>query len=459
MDKEHKEQNNDISVTIIGGGLSGISAAINLIQKGFKITLIEKRPYLGGRTFSFADSNTNDQVDNGQHLFMGCFKNFIKLLKSLSVYDKVYTQKSLKTEILSKGKIGILKSLPYLGKFHMSPSLLRYPHVNFKDKIRIIYGMIKADLINLNDNNAIKLDKITFRKWLENNYQNENTIKNIWNLIILPTLNDDISNVSAYMGLMVIKNSILAKPKEASLGYSKSGLSQLLDMPTQDFINQRSGKILLNQNVKSLNFNNDKLENIKLSKDIVIKSDFYIFAIPFNELTNLLTKNILIQKDLNKISNLSFSPIIAIHLWFDKIIMNQEFLALLESPIQWVFNRNKIEEKPNSQKQHLCISISGASDLINLSKNELIKLSLKEINKYFPNANSSKLIHSIVIKQPNATIRHLPNSYEYRPESKTSIKNLFLAGDWTKTGWPSTMEGAVKSGFDSSAALIKYLNE
>ena len=139
--------------------------------------------------------------------------------------------------------------------------------------------------------------------------------------------------------------------------------------------------------------------------------------------------------------------------------MNQEFLALLESPIQWVFNRNKIEEKPNSQKQHLCISISGASDLINLSKNELIKLSLKEINKYFPNANSSKLIHSIVIKQPNATIRHLPNSYEYRPKSKTSIKNLFLAGDWTKTGWPSTMEGAVKSGFDSSAALIKYLNE
>ncbi|MBM04744.1 MAG: hypothetical protein CL766_08195 [Chloroflexi bacterium] len=459
MDKEHKEQNNDISVTIIGGGLSGISAAINLIQKGFKITLIEKRPYLGGRTFSFTDSNTNDQVDNGQHLFMGCFKNFIKLLKSLSVYDKVYTQKSLKTEILSKGKIGILKSLPYLGKFHMLPSLLRYPHVNFKDKIRIIYGMIKADLINLNDNNAIKLDKITFRKWLENNYQNENTIKNIWNLIILPTLNDDISNVSAYMGLMVIKNSILAKPKEASLGYSKAGLSQLLDMPTQDFINQRSGKILLNQNVKSLNFNNDKLENIKLSKDIVIKSDFYIFAIPFNELTNLLTKNILIQKDLNKISNLSFSPIIAIHLWFDKIIMNQEFLALLESPIQWVFNRNKIEEKPNSQKQHLCISISGASDLINLSKNELIKLSLKEIKKYFPIADSAKLIQSIVIKHSNATIRHLPNSYESRPKNKTSIKNLYLAGDWTKTGWPSTMEGAVKSGIDSSAALIKYLNE
>ena len=459
MEKKYNQQNNNITITIIGGGLSGISAAIKLVQKGFKITLIEKRPYLGGRTFSFTDNNTNDQVDNGQHLFMGCFKNYIELLKSLSVYNKVYSQKSLKTEILAKGKIGILKSVPYLGKFHMLPSLFTYPHLNFKDKLRLIYGMIKADLINLDNNNAVKLDNLTFKKWLKKNYQNENTIKNIWNLIILPTLNDDISNVSAYMGLMVIKNSILAKPKESSLGFSKTGLSQLLDIPAQNFINRHKGKIILNRTVKSLNFNNNKLENIKLTQGTIIKSDFYIFAIPFNELTNLLPENVFYEKDLKQISKLSFSPIIAIHLWFDRIIMDQKFLALLESPIQWVFNRNKIEEKSNIQNQHLCISISGASDLIKLSKKELIKLSLKEIKKYFPLANSSKLIQSIVIKHSNATIRHLPASYSYRPKNKTNINNLFLAGDWTKTGWPSTMEGAVKSGLDSTSELIKYLNQ
>ncbi|MBN17930.1 MAG: hypothetical protein CL758_00370 [Chloroflexi bacterium] len=459
MEKKYNKQNNDITVTIIGGGLSGISAAINLMNKGFKINLIEKRPYLGGRTFSFTEKVTQDQVDNGQHLFMGCFKNFINLLKSLSVYDKVYIQKNLRSEILSEGKIGILKSSPYLGKFHMLPSLLKYPHLNFKDKFRILYGMIKADLVNLESDNAIRLDKLTFEKWLKNNYQNKNTIKHIWNLIILPTLNDDISNVSAYMGLMVIKNSILAKPKESSLGFSKFGLSQLLDKPVQNFIKESKGEIFLNKTVKSLNFKNNKLENIKISKDIVIKSDFYIFAIPFNELTNLFTKNILNENNLNTISNLSFSPIIAIHLWFDKIIMGQEFLALLESPLQWVFNRNKIEDKSNLTNQHLCISISGASDLINLSKNELIKLSLKEIRKHFPVANSSKLIQSIVIKNSNATIRHLPNSYSYRPKNKTSINNLYLAGDWTKTGWPSTMEGAVKSGIDCSSELIKNLSQ
>ena len=176
MEKKHNKQINDITITIIGGGLSGISAAVKLVQKGFKVILIEKRPYLGGRTFSFTDNYSNDEVDNGQHLFMGCFKNYIKLLKSLSVYDKVHTQKSLKTEIFSKGKIGILKSTPYLGKFHMIPTLLKYPHLNFTDKIRTIYGMIKADFVSLNNNNTTKLDNITFESWLKKNHQNQNSI-------------------------------------------------------------------------------------------------------------------------------------------------------------------------------------------------------------------------------------------------------------------------------------------
>jgi len=426
MEKKYNKQINDITITIIGGGLSGISAAVKLVQKGFKVILIEKRPYLGGRTFSFTDNYSNDEVDNGQHLFMGCFKNYIQLLKSLSVHDKVYSQKSLKTEIISKGKIGILKSTPYLGKFHMIPTLLKYPHLNFTDKIRTIYGMIKADFVSLNNNNTTKLDNITFESWLKKNYQNKNTIKNIWNLIILPTLNDNISNVSAYMGLMVIKNSILAKPKESILGFSKIGLSNLLDIPAQDFIRQHKGEVILNQSVKSLIFNENKLDNIKLTKNTIIKSDAYIFAIPFNELISLLPKNIFSKPSINKISKLSFSPIIAIHLWFDKIIMEQEFLALLESPIQWVFNRNKIEGKSYIQNQHLCISISGASSLIKLSKNELIKLSLEEIKKYFPKAKSSKLIQSIVIKNPNATLQHFPRSYSYRPKNKTNIDRKFI---------------------------------
>ena len=440
------------TVIVLGGGLAGLAAARSLLDYGYDVTLVEKRPFLGGRAFSFYDSQVGREVDNGQHVFMGCFTYYIEFLKALGVSDQAFLQKKLRAEVILNGRHGVLTSTPFLGPLHLLPSFVRYSHLGPRDKLLAAYGLIRIKLTNLSKNGK-ELDQQTFYHWLKRNHQTERAINNLWNLIILPTLNDDIRDVSANMGLMVIKEGLLKKSSDAALGFSRVGLTSLTGTPAQRYIEERGGRLILGKAARSLRTEDGRVTGVELSDGSILRADAYVSALPFDELAQVLPDEVAEEPFSSSAGELSSSPIVGIHLWYDRPVLEQDFVAFLDSPVQWVFNRSLIQGTDDGDGQYVCVSVSGAWDFVDRPKDELRELFAREMERLFPRAQGARIERFLVVKQPQATFRSVPGAAEHRPPQVTPIPNLFLAGEWTDTGWPSTMEGAVRSGVFAAEAL------
>ena len=448
---------NKRKVAVLGGGLAGLSAARSLIEMGFDVTLVEKRPFLGGRAFSFYSPETDIEVDNGQHVFMGCCTYYIDFLRAINAYDDAVLQDSLRAEVVLDGVRGTLSSSPMLGPFHLIPSFIRYPHIGASDKIRALFGLLKASLTDRRKD-VETLDSQTFYDWLKSNHQSERTIENLWNLIVLPTLNDDVRSVNADMALMVIQQGLLKKPRDAAIGYARVGLSSIAGVPGRRFIEDKGGTVMLGKTLRSLSFDGDTVGSAQLSDGTALQADAYVSALPYETLFALLPPELVSDPFFELIAGLTSAPIVNVHLWYDRQVMKDAFIAFLESPIQWVFNRSLIQGKPDPSGQYVCISLSGAWEHIDQPKDKLRKLFEEEMRRVFPLARSAVIRKSLIIKQPNATFRCVPGVSSRRPSQVTPIDNLFLAGDWTSTDWPSTMEGAVRSGVYAARALSEKLS-
>ena len=202
---------NGKSVAVLGGGLAGLSAARTLLERGYRVSLVEKRPFLGGRAFSFHSSEVDMEVDNGQHVFMGCCTYYIDFIKALGAYGNAFLQDSLRAEVVRGEKRGTLASAPFLGPLHLLPSFVRYPHMGTVDKLRAAYGLFRARLTDRRKHAAV-LDAQSAIAWLKRHHQSDKAIENFWNLIVLPTLNDDVRSVNADMVLMVVQEGFLKRP-------------------------------------------------------------------------------------------------------------------------------------------------------------------------------------------------------------------------------------------------------
>ena len=282
--------------------------------------------------------------------------------------------------------------------------------------------------------------------------QSERAISNLWNLIILPALNDDVRHVSADMGLMVVQVGLLGDASDAALGMARVGLSSLTGEPARRFIESRGGKMRLGKTVRSLTFDNDRVAAANLSGGEIVTGDLFVSALPYSDISRMAPTGDG-HPFFSRISGLSSSPIIGVHIWYDRPVMEQEFAAFLDSPVQWVFNRTRIQGEDPDAGQYLCISVSGAWDYVDRPKEEIRELFAAELARLFPRAAEARIEKSLVVKQPEATFRPLPGTAAHRPTQTTPIPNLFLAGDFTDTGWPSTMEGAVRSGVLAARAL------
>ena len=453
MDPElHPKTEPGKRVVVIGGGLAGLSAACSLIAKGHRVTLIEKRPFLGGRAFSFVDREAGVEVDNGQHIFMGCCTYFIDFLRQIGAHQKVYIQGRLKVKVVRGDKEGFIYSVPWLGPLHLLPSLIRYPHIGLKDKALAIYALLKMKLMDRERSKA-HLDKETFHSWLKRRHQSERSINALWNLVVLPTLNDDVKDVSAYMGIMVFQEGLLKTHKEATIGYARVGLTSLSGDSAQEYITSRGGELILGKAVTSMRMDGDRMSEVTLIGGESVQGDVFVSALPFHTLPDLLPPVATALPDFLTGRELTASPIVGIHMWYDRHVMDGDFIAFLDSPVQWVFNKTSIQGLDPSAGQYLCISLSGAWQFTEMSKEGLKDLFTEEMKRLFPRAAEASIQRFLTVKQLQATFRPTPGSYHLRPGPRTPIDNLFLAGEWTDTGWPSTMESAVRSGVFAAQAV------
>ena len=444
---------------VIGGGLAGLATACSLADRGVPVTLLEKRPYLGGRAFSFPDAETGRHIDNGQHIYLGCCTAYTGFLQRLGVFDRTILQRRMRAVVIDRdGARGELNAAPLLpSPLHLLPSFLTYPHLGFREKLRAAAAMLsimRTDRAKHRD----ALEAESFGDWLERHKQSDRAITALWDLLTLPVFNDTVDAVSAYMGLMFFQDGMLAGRHSADIGISRVGLTELVGDAARRYIEDRGGRVLTNQNVTGIEMQDGAVTGVTIGGEFMA-ADAVVTAVPWDALPRLLPPDIASDAYFAATEGLEWAPIINVHVWYDRPIINVPFLAVLDSPLQWVFNRTHIQAS-SGPGQHLCISVSGAWQYASMGRDALREVFLNEMARVFPAAADATVERFLVVKQVNATFRCTLGAQSLRPTQETPIAGLTLAGDWTQTGWPATMESAVRSGLlaaeEAAAGLERH---
>ncbi len=442
-------------VLVIGGGLAGIAAACELAARGCPVTLAEKRPYLGGRTFSFFDGEVQAEVDNGQHVFMRCCTAYLELLDRLGVRGKTCLQPRLRVPVMdSRRRRAAIASARLPAPFHLLPSLLRYPHLSWRDKRAVARAVLAMRRISEEQRRA--LDGISFAEWLAQRGQSQRAVEVFWDLVIIPTCNDPSKRVSAAQAIMVFQEGFLRSARAADIGYATVGLSKLLADEARQYIESRGGAILLDRTVEGLEGDEQGVRRVVVYGAPPVQADAYVLAVPPDVLGKLLPPALRKHPFFDRASRIVMSPIVNVHVWLDRAVTDVAFTALLDNEAQWVFNKSAMYGGDGHGGQHLCISLSAAHRHIDVPKEELTTLVLSELAKAFPGMRQATVRKTIVMRERFATFSPRPGAAVYRLPARTPVPNLFLAGEWTDTGWPSTMESAVRSGIAAAREALRW---
>jgi len=419
---------------IIGGGFAGLSAAAYLTKQNIQVTLLESTPKFGGRAYSFTEQKSNDVVDNGQHILMGCYSDTINFLKLIGAKDNFIYQKSLQINFLTKaGKLVELKSFTSLYPFNLLFSLLNFKAITITERLSLLKFVIKLPFISHQ-----KLSNKNVRDWLKEEKQSDNTIKSLWEIIAVGALNTNIDRASAFMFREILMKIFFNGNFASTIILPKHGLSDAYVKNAKEYIESSGGEIKLSSSVKEFIISDNKIVGIKTADEVYNDFDYVISAVPFHAFNNIYPELFLDEK-----IEFESSSILNIHIWLKNNPMKEQFYGLIDSPVHWIFNK----------ENHINLVISDAGYLIEKPAEEIYKMCVDELVKC-TKLKELDFAHYKVLKEKRATF--VPsNKIDYkRPSSKTEITNLFLAGDWTDTGLPSTIESAVKSGRVASELIL-----
>jgi len=375
------------------------------------------------------------------------------LLQDLGTLERTTLQRQLRIEVRSpEGKTGVLSGQPLPAPLHLLRSFLHYPHLTWPEKLRVVPALFRIH--SDHDRDRLELRRQSFGDWLRHNRQSKHAIANFWDLIVVPSLNDYTDNISANMGFMVFQEALLTNRSGANVGYARAGLSDVMGTPMAVKLASLGVNLQMGRTIEKINVGDDDcIASVTLAGGESLVSDQYVGALPPEVLCKLLPESTQAREDLNAAANHTWAPIVNLHIWYDRPVADFEFAAFVDSRVQWVFNRTRIEGLPGPE-QYLIVSLSAAWDYWPMSKDKLRRMFITELASVLPAARDATLKRFLVVKEQRATFRSLPGTTNDRPSTRTIIPNLLLAGDWTDTGWPSTMESAVRSG-DAAAKAIE----
>ncbi len=436
-------------VAVVGGGLAGLAAGSALADGGFHVTLFERRPYLGGRASSYQHPGTGEVVDNCQHVLLGCCTNLVRFYERLRVQDKIRWFDRL-TFLEPGGRASVigLSSLP--APLHTVPSFLRAHCLNLSDKLAIAAAMVALAPATPRD------DGESFLRWLRQHGQTDQAIDRFWKTLLVSALNEDLDQVSVPCAAQVIRESFLKSAAAGRMGVPTVPLTELYNA-AGDYITARGGEVRFRTVVESFVSLADGVQ-LQVAGQVE-KFEYVVFAVPFDVLSRILPEDQTAATLRKTLIQFSTSPITGIHLWFDRQITKLEHAVLLDRTIQWMFHKSLLLTGAASNGSYVELVVSSSKALVDKSKPEIIDLALAELREFFPGARNANLVKSTVIKEVHATYSPRPGIDQYRPRPETVWPHVFLAGDWTATGWPATMEGAVRSGYLAAEALTRATGE
>ena len=429
------------TVAIAGGGLAGLAAGCALAEAGYRVQLFERRPYLGGRASSYQHPGTGEVVDNCQHVLLGCCTNLLDLYRRSGVLDQVQWFKDL-IFMEPGGRRSIIRPSFLPEPLHTSWSFLTARALSIHDKAAVARAML-ALLRDIPDDGKPFLD------WLRAHGQTQRAIDRFWNVVLVSALNEDLDRMSTRYAALVFRESFLKSREAGRMGIPAVPLTELYSAAGK-YIEQRGGEVHLRASLESFKEND---ESVKLwIGGTEVHADFAVLALPFNTLQQVLPEDEKARPLRGMLERFESSPITGIHLWFDRKVTDLDHAVLLDRTIQWMFNKSRLQGR-NDEGSYLELVVSSSKALVEKPRQEIIELAVRELTEFFPAVAQAKLVKSTVIKEIHATYSPKPGVDEYRPGAKSDWARVFVAGDWTATGWPATMEGAVRGGYLAAEAV------
>ncbi|MGB8770228.1 MAG: hydroxysqualene dehydroxylase HpnE [Candidatus Korobacteraceae bacterium] len=433
-------------VAVIGGGLAGLAAGSALANAGYQVELFERRPYLGGRASSYELPGTGEVVDNCQHVLLGCCTNLIEFYRRLGVEQQIRWYDEI-TFILPGGRSSTLKPGALPPPFHAAASFLGSSVLDLGDKLTIARAMMALTP------RLPKDDGENFMSWLLRHGQTQRAINRFWMPVLVSALNEDLDRMSVRYAAQVFRESFLKSAEAGRMGVPSVPLSQLYGTAA-DYIKARGGKVHTRAPVDLVRAHADGVQLCIAGEDV--RADYAILATAFNGVEKLLPDAPELAPLRDELRNFSSSPVTGIHLWFDREVTPLEHAVLLERTIQWMFQKSKIlatRRDSADSGSYLELVVSASKTLVDKSRAEIIEMAVRELGEFFPVAREARLTKATVVKEVHAAFSPTPGIDAFRPSHVSPWPRLFLAGDWTATGWPSTMEGAVRSGYGAAEAL------
>jgi squalene synthase HpnD len=432
-------------VVVLGAGYAGLAAATELILRGHDVTLIEARALIGGRAHSFVDSKSGLVLDNGQHILMGCYHETLGLLRQLGVMDRLYSPPRMSVPFVSKKGPSVLAATAP-EPFHLLSALMGYSELSLSDKMAAIKLAIRLRL------GQTPLPNESVEGWMRRWGQTPNIIRALWEPLCIAALNEPVATSSAQLFATVIRRSFLASASDSTILLSRVGLSELFAPETRRLIEMCRSTVRVQTPVTSLRFEGTTLREVKLNDGSVLEPEAVVSALPWHVLRGLLPPESKLAQACGQIHD---APIVSLHLWLDRAILREPFVGLLDSPVHWVFSRDHIHgPNPAGQEGHVITAVvSGARDLIDKTGPELEEITMTELGRFIPEVRDVKVLHRMVYKARSATFAATPETEPLRPEATTEWSNFWLAGDWTNTGLPATIEGAIVSGNRAARAV------
>jgi hydroxysqualene dehydroxylase len=415
-----------MKAAVVGGGLAGIAAALELADQGAEVTLIEARSRLGGATFSVEREGL--WLDNGQHVFLRCFTAYLGLLGRLGVADRVVLQERLDIPVLAPGgRSAHLRRSGLPAPFHLAGAIARYGFLSAAERLRVLPAARALARIDLDDPS---LDERTFADWLADHGQSPRAIEALWDLITLPAVNLPAGEASLALGAMVFKVGLLDEASAADIGYAAVPLQQLHGDAAERALAEAGVEVRAKTRVRTLG---------------EVEADAVVLAVPHDEAATVVP-------GLEQVRGLGFSPILNVHVVYDRRVCEHEFAARLGTPAQFVFDRTA--SSGLAAGQYLAVSVSGASAYAERTLDDLRAEFVPALAELFPKARGARIERFFVTREPEATFRGAPGTRALRTGPETQVEGLYLAGAWTDTGWPATMEGAVRSGLAAARAAL-----
>jgi squalene-associated FAD-dependent desaturase len=440
-------------VAVIGGGLAGITAAIALAESGADVTLLEGRPRLGGATCSFNRDGLT--VDTGQHVFLGCCSAYRGLLARLGMTEHTTLQDRFDVTVLAPGgRKARLRRTALPGPLHMLPALGRYPFLSLTERASVARPALAMRFVDPADPAA---DTQRFGDWLAQRGQSERTRRALWDLFSVSALNIAGDDASLALAAVVVKTGLLGKNNAADIGVAALPLGELHGDAGATLLAKLGAQVTLNAKVTAIEPNQDGGYRVRLA-DEELPADAVVLAVPHEKAAPLMPPGALPDETVADWAGLGASPIVNVHVIYDRPVMDQPFVAAIDSPVQWVFDRTRISDMDRPGHQYLAISLSAADQYADTPVVQLQEQFVPALAELFPAARDATVTEFFVTRERRATFRQAPGSGALRPKAATAWPGLVLAGAWTDTGWPDTMEGAVRSGLTAAAQLKASLS-